>query len=169
MQNNQWVSGVTISGKNEVVSILHVSSIIEAANEMKEERHFGKANERKEICILLVDDSFSTREVEKSILESYGYKVDMAVDGQEALDKAKEYKYDVVITDIEMPRLDGFSLTEKLRNESEYEHTPVIIVSSRDKEEDKKRGIRVGADAYIVKGAFDQSNLLETVQHLVGS
>ncbi|MCP4253941.1 MAG: hybrid sensor histidine kinase/response regulator [Candidatus Scalindua sp.] len=169
MQNNQWVSGVTISGKNEVVSILHVSSIIEAANEMKVERHFGKASEKKEICILLADDSFSTREVEKSILESYGYKVDMAVDGQEALDKAKEYKYDVVITDIEMPRLDGFSLTEKLRNESEYEHTPVIIVSSRDKEEDKKRGIRVGADAYIVKGAFDQSNLLETVQHLVGS
>ncbi len=169
MQNIQWVSGVTISGKNEVVSILHVSSIIDAANEMKVERRFDKAGEKIAIHILLAEDSFSTREVEKSILESYGYMVDTAVDGQEALEMAKEYKYDVVVTDIEMPRLDGFSLTEKLRKESEYEHTPIIIVSSLDKEEDKKRGIRVGADAYIVKGAFDQSNLLETIQHLVGS
>ncbi len=169
MQNIQWVSGVTISGKNEVISILHVSSIIEAANEMKVEGHFKNKSDKDMTHILLAEDSFSTREVEKSILESYGYKVDTAVDGQEALEMAKEYKYDVVVTDVEMPRLDGFSLTEKLRNESGYEYTPVIIVSSLDKEEDKKRGIRVGADAYIVKGAFDQSNLLETIQHLVGS
>ncbi len=169
MQNIQWVSGVTISGKNEVISILHVSSVIEAANEMKVEGHFKNKSDKDMTHILLAEDSFSTREVEKSILESYGYRVDTAVDGQEALEMAKEYKYDVVVTDVEMPRLDGFSLTEKLRNESGYEYTPVIIVSSLDKEEDKKRGIRVGADAYIVKGAFDQSNLLETIQHLVGS
>ncbi len=168
MQNIQWVSGVTISGKSEVVSILHVPSIIDAANEMKVERQFNQAGEKKAIHILLAEDSFSTREIEKSILESYGYKVDTAVDGQEALEKAKKYKYDVVVTDIEMPRLDGFSLTEILRKESDYEHTPVIIVSSLDKEEDKKRGIRVGADAYIVKGAFDQSNLLETIRNLIG-
>lgn len=169
MQNIQWVSGVTISGKNELISILHVSTIIDAAKEMKEERRFEKAGDKKAIHILLAEDSFSTGEIEKSILESYGYKVDIAVDGQEALEKAMEYKYDVVITDIEMPRLDGFSLTEKLRKESEYEHIPIIIVTSRDKEEDKKRGVRVGADAYIVKSAFDQSNLLETIQNLVGS
>ena len=168
MQNIQWVSGVTISGKNEVVCILHVSSIINAANEMKVERRFDQAGEKKAIHILLAEDSLSTREIEQSILESYGYKVETAVDGQEALEKAKKYKYDVVVTDIEMPRLDGFSLTEKLRKESDYEHTPVIIVSSLNKEEDKKRGIRVGADAYIVKGAFDQSNLLETIQNLIG-
>lgn len=169
MQNIQWVSGVTISGKNELISILHVPTIIDAAKEMKEERRFEKAGDKKAIHILLAEDSFSTGEIEKSILESYGYKVDIAVDGQEALEKAMEYKYDVVITDIEMPRLDGFSLTEKLRKESEYEHIPIIIVTSRDKEEDKKRGVRVGADAYIVKSAFDQSNLLETIQNLVGS
>jgi CheY-like chemotaxis protein len=76
--------------------------------------------------------------------------------------------YDMVITDLEMPRLDGFSLTEKLRSDQRYRHVPVIIVTSLEKDEDKKRGIAVGADAYIVKRAFDQSNLLDTVKSLIG-
>ena len=67
-----------------------------------------------------------------------------------------------------MPLLDGFSLTERLRKDSEYKNTPIIIVTSLDREEDKRRGIEVGADAYIIKGSFDQTNLLDTVQNLVG-
>jgi DNA-binding response OmpR family regulator len=67
-----------------------------------------------------------------------------------------------------MPRLDGFALTEKLRNNAAYKNTPIIIMTSREKEEDKRRGIQVGADAYIIKGSFDQTNLLETVHNLVG-
>ena len=76
--------------------------------------------------------------------------------------------YDLVITDVEMPRLDGFSLTECLRGDDRYRAVPIIIVTSREKDEDKKRGVQVGANAYIVKGAFDQSNLLETVKSLIG-
>jgi CheY-like chemotaxis protein len=124
--------------------------------------------EERRLHVLVVDDSINTREIEKSILEAYGYVVELAEDGMEALEKAREFKYDIIVTDIEMPRLDGFSLTEMLRKDETYKDTPVIIVTSRGKEEDKRRGIAVGANAYIVKGTFEQSNLLETIQNLAG-
>ena len=169
MKNISLVSGVTISGKNEIINVLHIPSIIEAAKEMRESRTREEIKEDVgAINILVVDDSINTREIEKSILEAYGYKVDLAGDGMEGFEKAKAFKYDLVITDVEMPRLDGFSLTERLRNEDSYKDTPIVIVTSREKEEDKRRGIMVGADAYIVKGSFDQSSLLEIVQNLVG-
>jgi len=170
MKNIQWVSGITITGNNDLVNVLHIPMIIEAAKEIKEAEYLRKRvkEEKKTIHILIVDDSLNTREIEKSILEAYGYQVDLAGDGLEALEKAKELKYDLVVTDVEMPRLDGFSLTEKLRADPEYKDTPIVIVTSRDREEDKRRGIQVGADAYILKGDFDQSNLLETVQSLLG-
>ncbi|MDA8165948.1 MAG: hybrid sensor histidine kinase/response regulator [Desulfobacteraceae bacterium] len=166
MKNVSLVSGVTISGRNEVINILHVPELMRVAGDMKEtmpER--GRAAAAR---ILVVDDSVNTREIEKSILEAYGYVVELAGDGQEALERTREARYDLVVTDVEMPRLDGFSLTERLRREEGYRETPIIIVTSREKEEDKRRGIQVGANAYIVKGSFDQTNLLETVQNLVG-
>ena len=167
MKNIRLVSGVTISGRNEVINILHVPGLIKEAGETKQ----AHGPEKKEIGaarILVVDDSINTREIEKSILEAYGYAVDLAEDGMEAVEKTRAKRYDLVITDVEMPRLDGFSLTERLRKDDSYKDTPIIIVTSREKDEDKKRGILVGANAYIVKGAFDQTNLLETVQNLIG-
>ena len=170
MGNISLVSGVTISGNNEVINILHVPALLAAARKA----HVRAAAAREDgerrgpANILVVDDSINTREIEKSILESYGYRVTLAGDGKEGLQKAKEFTFDAVITDVEMPRLDGFSLTEMLRAEETYRHTPIIIVTSREKEQDKRRGIQAGADAYIVKGSFDQSHLLETVQNLVG-
>lgn len=167
MKNIRLVSGVTISGRNEVINIIHVPGLIKEAGETKHTR----APEKKEggaARILVVDDSVNTREIEKSILEAYGYAVDLAEDGMEAVEKTREKRYDLVITDVEMPRLNGFSLTERLRMDDSYRDTPIIIMTSREKDEDKKRGIMVGANAYIVKGAFDQTNLLETVQNLIG-
>ena len=119
--------------------------------------------------ILIVDDSINTREIERDILLAYGYSVDLAGDGIEALEKARDSGYDLIITDVEMPRMDGFTLTEELKKESAYIDKPVIIVTSRDKLEDKKRGMQVGASAYILKGSFDQSNLLNTVENLIGT
>jgi two-component system chemotaxis sensor kinase CheA len=143
---------------------------LEAATETREPRRQTAQNkdEGAVVNILVVDDSINTREIEKSILESYGYRVTLAEDGADGLEKAKGFIFDAVITDVEMPRLDGFSLTERLRKEESYRNTPIIIVTSREKEEDKRRGIQVGADAYIVKGSFDQTSLLETVQNLIG-
>jgi chemotaxis protein histidine kinase CheA len=171
MKTIQTVSGVVISGKNELFNVLHIPKIIETAKEsnarIKIQSETTEETE-KQIRILIADDSVTTREIEKSILESYGYSVDIAGDGMEGLEMAKKINYDLIITDAEMPRLDGFSLIRQLRNEEGYAHTPIILVTSLDKEEDKKRGIEAGANAYIVKGAFDQSALLDSVQHLTG-
>lgn len=173
MKNIQAVSGVVISGKNELFNVLHIPKIIETAKETNARIKIQPENAQepeteKQIRILIADDSVTTREIEKSILESYGYSVDIAGDGMEGLEMAKNLNYDLIITDAEMPRLDGFSLIRQLRNEQGYAHTPIILVTSLDKEEDKKRGIEAGANAYIVKGAFDQSALLDSVQHLAG-
>jgi CheY-like chemotaxis protein/chemotaxis signal transduction protein len=170
MRNIKLVSGFTISGTNEIINILHIPAILAAAKETMGPRKHAEQSTVKEsaINILVVDDSINTREIEKSILESYGYRVTLAEDGMEGLEKARSFEFDAVITDVEMPKLDGFSLTERLRKEESYEFTPIIIVTSREKEEDKRRGVQVGADAYIVKGSFDQTNLLETVQNLIG-
>jgi chemotaxis protein histidine kinase CheA len=171
MRNIPLVSGVAISGKNEIINILHIPELIKAAKEAKGTgrlKAMAVEEKKKALNILVVDDSINTREIEKAILESYGYIVTLAGDGIEAMEKVNEFKYDLVITDIEMPRMDGFTFTEKLRDNEEYRSTPIIIVTSREKEEDKKRGIQVGADAYIIKGSFDQSNLLDTIQNLMG-
>ena len=169
MKNVQMVSGVTVSGDNEIISILHVPALYAKSREMMDARRPRAAREEKrEISILVVDDSINTREIEKSILEAYGYRVELAGDGFEALEMLRKRQYDLVVTDIEMPRLDGFSLTARLREDAAYKETPIIIVTSLEKEEDKKRGIKVGANAYIVKGSFDQTNLIETVRNLVG-
>jgi chemotaxis protein histidine kinase CheA len=168
LKNVRIVSGVTIRGKNQIVPLLAVSALCSAAREKKGVRPAVPATEvRKERTVLVVDDSISTREIEKSIIEAHGYQVVVAGDGIEALEKAREKIFDVIVTDIEMPRLDGFSLTEKLRMDERYRHTPIIIVTSRERDEDKRRGILVGANAYIVKGSFDQTSLIETLESLV--
>ncbi len=170
LQRVRLVAGVTISGKNEIINILNVPALMETAKNAGVVRPTSREDDaaEQEIHILVVDDSINTREIEKSILEAYGYRVTLAGDGLEALEKTEQSRYDLVITDVEMPRLDGFSLTERLRADNSYKHVPIIIVTSREKEEDKRRGISVGANAYIIKGSFDQSNLVDTVQNLIG-
>ena len=168
LQNLRLVSCVTIDEGNSIVNVLHVPELFRLARELAEPARTHAHAEEPKATILVVADSFNTREIEKSILEAYGYFVITAVDGQEAFEMTRDEMYDLVITDVEMPRLDGFSLTERLRKDDRYRNIPIIIVTSREKDEDKKRGITVGADAYIVKGAFDQSNLLATVKNLIG-
>jgi two-component system chemotaxis sensor kinase CheA len=117
--------------------------------------------------VLVVDDSAVTRTLEKSILEAAGYQVRVAADGAAALDLLGREPCDLVVTDIEMPRLDGFSLTARVRADERLRDLPVVLVTSLDSEDDRRRGVEVGADAYIVKGAFDQDRLLETIRRLI--
>lgn len=162
------VSGVTVRGRGEIVAVLSVPLLCAAAREKKGGRlPDGDSDVRKDLTVLVVDDSISTREIEKSIIEAHGYQVVVAGDGLEALERARERCFDAIVTDIEMPRLDGFTLTERLRMDERYRHTPIIIVTSREREEDRARGILVGANAYIVKGSFDQTSLMETIDSLV--
>jgi CheY-like chemotaxis protein len=115
-----------------------------------------------------VEDVFSTRELEKSILETHGYLVDTAVDGLDALDRMTGTKYDLVVSDLEMPRMDGFELCRMLKKKEETKDIPFVMVTALQKEEDKRRGMEVGAAAYIVKSTFEQTNLLDTIERLVG-
>jgi two-component system, chemotaxis family, sensor kinase CheA len=121
----------------------------------------------EQATVLVVDDSAVTRTLEKSILEAAGYRVRVAADGAAALDLLGREPCDLVVTDIEMPRLDGFSLTERVRADDRLRDLPVVLVTSLDSEDDRRRGVEVGADAYIVKGAFDQDRLLETIRRLI--
>ncbi len=118
--------------------------------------------------VLVVDDSIITRTLEKNILEAHGYEVQVAINGAEALSKAQGGRFDLVVTDIEMPEMDGFELTRQLRRRKETAEIPVAIVSSRASDDDRRKGIEVGAQAYIVKGSFDQGKLLATVETLIG-
>jgi two-component system chemotaxis sensor kinase CheA len=117
--------------------------------------------------LLVVDDSVTTRTLEKGILESAGYEVLTAVDGEDGWRVLERQGADLLITDVEMPRMDGFALTEAVRRTPRFESLPVVLFTSRASESDRARGIEVGADAYIVKSAFDQNDLLETIAQLL--
>ncbi|OIP38034.1 hypothetical protein AUJ95_07320 [Candidatus Desantisbacteria bacterium CG2_30_40_21] len=170
LKNVPNTAGATILGEGEVVIILNVSELIKSAKIVKETHLLDdiKDEQYPTYSILVVDDAAVLRGLEKSMLEGAGYSVDLAVDGMDGFEKAKKKKYDLIVTDVEMPRMDGFELTMKLRDDAVYRDIPVVIVTAREKEEDKKRGIDVGADAYIVKTSFDQSKLLDTVEQLIG-
>lgn len=118
-------------------------------------------------AVLVVDDSLTTRMLEKSILESAGYEVDVAVSGEEALEKVLTESYSLFLVDVEMPGIDGFTLVERLRSLPATRATPAILVTSRSSPEDKARGQRVGAQGYVVKSEFDQRDLLERIRGLV--
>lgn len=178
--NLEIVTGGTIGTGGSIINVLSVPELVRLSSRHSDYKSMldrsasykqdsaDLAAKISESCILVVDDSINTREIEKSILEAYGYTVETADDGQYALDMTKEKLYDLVVTDVEMPRLSGFGLTEQLRADPRYRSVPIVIVTSLDKESDRKRGIMVGADAYIVKRAFDQSKLLDTVKSLIG-
>jgi two-component system chemotaxis sensor kinase CheA len=165
------VSGATIMATGEVVVVLDIEDLMTHSTlGPRPVTGKGAAPEvkRKEKRILVVEDAFSTRELEKSILETHGYLVDTAVDGLDALDRMTTNKYDLIVSDIQMPRMDGFELCRTLKKNEGYRDIPFVMVTALQKEEDKRRGIEVGAAAYIVKSAFDQTNLLDTIERLVG-
>ncbi len=118
--------------------------------------------------LLIADDSFTTRELLRTILTSVGYDVTAAVDGRDALDKLRAGVYDLVVSDVEMPHMNGFELTASIRQELGLAELPVIIVTSLASAEHKRQGMEAGAQAYIVKGEFDQANLLRAIEQLLG-
>jgi two-component system chemotaxis sensor kinase CheA len=171
MRQLSLVSGVVTTGKNELVSVLHAPALLDLARRVRTQAVRSKAESHaleSHYKVLVVDDSLNTREIEKDVLEAYGYHVTLAEDGLDGLRKAIDGDFDAILTDVEMPNMDGFTLTARLRQEEKYRNKPIVIITSREKEEDKRRGVQVGADAYIVKGDFDQSNLVDTLRALLG-
>lgn len=117
--------------------------------------------------ILVVDDSITTRTLEKSILEAHGYRVTLCVDGREALETLHAQTVDLIVSDVEMPRMDGFALVQAVKSDPVLSDIPVILVTSRASDVDRQRGLRLGADAYIVKTRFDQDELLDGIRRLI--
>jgi two-component system chemotaxis sensor kinase CheA len=165
------IAGSTVLGSGKTALILNVSDLLETAikvgaapvavDEVTEEI------EPEEKSILVVEDSITARTLLKNILESSGYLVVTAVDGIDAMTLLKTEKFDVVVSDVDMPRMNGFNLTEKIRGDKKLAQLPVVLVTALESREDKERGIDVGANAYIVKSSFDQSNLLEVIRRLI--
>lgn len=128
----------------------------------------GDAHAVRRRMVLVVDDSITTRTLEQSVLEGGGYDVITAVDGVDALRQLDMHECDVVISDVEMPRMDGIALCEAIRSSPQWVRLPVVLVTAQEADEDRMRGLAAGADAYLGKSAFDQQHLLDIVRQLIG-
>ena len=165
------ISGATILGSDKVVPILNISDLYKSSlrNTTQSSALTEDSSSEKDgqLSVLVTEDSITSRTLLKNILEAAGYLVTTAIDGVDGFTKLKEGSYDAVVSDIEMPRMNGFDLTAKIRADKESANIPVVLVTSLSKREDRERGIDVGANAYIIKSSFDQSNLLEILDRLI--
>lgn len=162
------VAGATVLGNGRVVPVLNVADLFRSALGVDAPALSSRAAapQPRRVSVLVAEDSITSRTLLKNILESAGYHVRTAVDGSDALSQLKAQGCDVVISDIEMPRMDGFQLTEAIRGDSKLASVPVILVTGLESRSDRERGIDAGASAYLVKSSFDQSNLVEVIQQL---
>ncbi|HEX9615407.1 MAG TPA: response regulator, partial [Bacteroidota bacterium] len=166
------LAGATILGSGKVVPILNVADLIKSAvlgTPAGQSRLIPP--ETKEVArqrsVLVVEDSITARTLLRSILESAGYSVTTAIDGIDAMTQLRTAEFDIVVSDVDMPRMNGFDLTARIRADKKFSDLPVVLVTALESREDREHGVDVGANAYIVKRSFDQSNLLEVVKRLI--
>ncbi len=169
LQRVRNVSGATILGTGEVCMILNPQDLLKSV-----QKRTGTGTvlpqflqEIKKPAILLVEDSITIRTQVKRILEGAGYDVTAAVDGLDGFNKLKSRNFDAVVSDVQMPNIDGLTLTTKIRQQQEYTELPIILVTTLADDEDKKRGADAGANAYLTKGNFEQKLLLDTLKRLI--
>jgi two-component system chemotaxis sensor kinase CheA len=165
------IAGATILGSGKVAPVLNISDLMKSSAKAavygpKPDRSGAKGEVIRK-SVLVVEDSITSRMLLKNILETSGYLVVTAVDGVDAMTQLKTDKFDVVVSDVDMPRMNGFDLTAKIRGDKKLAELPVVLVTALESREDKERGIDVGANAYIVKSSFDQGNLLEVIRRLI--
>ncbi len=163
------IQGVVFDENYAIVPILHIPDLM---NRMKsllayDMKKYEAHSSVKENRVLVVDDSYTTRQIEKTILETEGYIVETANDGIEALERLKMKHYDAIVTDIKMPRMDGFVLIENIKRLSGYESVPIVVVSSVYDAESKKRFMESGVQGFIVKSDFERGNLVSIVKELL--
>ena len=163
------IEGATVVGSGKVIPVLNVSDIIKSSFKGTSYRVNNESVPKEKNTILIVEDSITSRMLLKNILETSGYKVSIAIDGVDGFTRLKESPVDLVVSDVDMPRMSGFDMTAKIRSDKTLADTPVVLVTSLSKREDRERGLEVGANAYIVKSNFDQSNLLEVIEKLIGN
>lgn len=171
MRDIRHVTGPTILPDGGIALILNTADLVDSARRLGQSSVVADAMSVAKPAasrrLLLVDDSITTRTLEKTILEAAGYEVLTAADGAEAWRVLLERGADLVISDVEMPRMDGLSLTETIRSSRQFRELPVILMTARDSDADKAHGLRAGANAYLFKSTFDQRELLATIGQIL--
>ncbi|MFZ5651756.1 MAG: hybrid sensor histidine kinase/response regulator [Bacillota bacterium] len=165
------ISGATVLGSGRVVPVLNAHDLIKSAAgdpviSGAPAVMAGESGARRN-SVLVVEDSITSRMLLKNIIESAGFDVKTAVDGVDALTALRTGEFHLVVSDVEMPRMNGFDLTARIRADGKLSQIPVVLVTSLSSGEHRERGIDVGADAYIVKSGFDHTNLLEIINRLI--
>jgi len=167
LQRVRNILGATLLGDGRVVPILHVQDLYKSAlMRTSAPIEVDEGGDRRK-RILVAEDSITSRSLLKMILEGAGYEVATVNDGVEAWDRLRESEFELLVSDIEMPRMDGFELTARLRADRRLGELPVILVTALSSARDRERGLEAGANAYIVKSGFDQANLLDVIRQLV--
>jgi two-component system chemotaxis sensor kinase CheA len=169
------VAGATILSSGQIVVVLHVPQLIASTmgvSPLSLRARLREPTATEDVAgrtkrLLVVDDSIIVRDMMKGVLEAAGFDVTVAVDGMDGLEKQLSGAHDLVITDVEMPRMNGFELTETLKQNEQQSEVPIIIVTTLDSAESKARGLQAGASAYVVKNLLDMSQLVETIDRLV--
>jgi two-component system sensor histidine kinase and response regulator WspE len=172
------ISAAALMEDGAPVLIVDVDDLVRSIEKMIAAGSFGLADNfdhltrevapRKRKRILAVDDSLTVRELERKLLVTHGYSTDVAVDGMDGWNAVRTGVYDLVITDVDMPRMDGIELATLIKRDPQLKSLPVMIVSYKDREEDRLRGLEAGADYYLTKGSFHDETLLQAVQDLIG-
>jgi two-component system chemotaxis sensor kinase CheA len=171
LARSPYVAGAALLGTGDVIIVLDANDLVRKASGAALPRRraaiYAPIATQTRMRVLVVDDSITTRTLEKNILETAGFEVYVAIDGVEAWSIMNDMDFDVVISDVEMPNMNGLELTRRIKEHPQTKHTPVILLTSLGKPEQREAGLRAGADAYLVKSRFDQSELLETIQAVV--
>jgi two-component system sensor histidine kinase and response regulator WspE len=171
----QDISAAALMEDGSPVLIVDVDDMIRSIEKLVSEGPLTKIQRsgieltaRKSKRILAVDDSLTVRELVRKILTSHGYLADVAIDGMQGWYAVRTEHYDLVITDVDMPRMDGIELATLIKKDPLFKSLPVMIVSYKDSEEDRLRGLEAGADYYLTKGGFQDEALLQAVVDLIG-
>lgn len=169
------VSSSALMENGDPLFILDVDDMVRSINHIVTGGRLGDvyqvAEEKLKVSrkrVLVVDDSLTVREVEKGLLEAKGYLVDVSVDGMDGWNAVRRSSYDLIITDVDMPRMDGIELVNMIKHDLHLKSLPVMIVSYKDRIEDRRRGLEAGADYYLTKGSFQDDTLVEAVEDLIG-
>lgn len=161
-----FVSGVALDPQGTPQLILDASGLVAAARTYASP---AAPTVARPLPVLVIDDSLTTRMLEQSILEAAGFEVDIAVTGEQALEKARQREYGLFLVDVEMPGMNGFEFVEITRSDNQLRMVPAILVTSRSSAEDRARGRSAGASDYVIKSEFDQAYLLDRIKQLVRS
>jgi len=134
----------------------------------KVQRYAANAGQKPRKAVLVVDDSLTVRELQRKLLDHHGYEIEVAVDGMDGWNTVRSGHFDLIVTDVDIPRMDGIELVKRIKTDPSLKSLPIMILSYKDREEDRRRGLEAGADYYLTKDSFHDHTWIEAVRDLIG-